>query len=302
MRSASDAHEAHRRVIRAIQRLSNLLKCGWLATRNRFSSQTVLGECDVDVALTTFGRRTAKVFLALESIGRGTARPRSLTLWLDDSYRGASLPHSIRRLQRRGLSVRFCHDWKSYKKFYPHVQSHESFVRPLATADDDVVYPPTWLHGLWAARARVEAPTMISYRAHVMALDSNAFTPYRTWAPCQTTTPSVAHFSTGVSGALLPVELLSALKSGGTGFLTTCPNADDVWLHFHALKQGIPVAQVSAASQLFTQIPRSQRVSLMSSNVLRDENDSQIVDTYSLREIVAVREAVANASGRREPS
>src|SRR5690349_76858 len=51
------------------------------------------------VTLTTHGERVRNVWLAIESVGRGSRRPGRIILWLDGRAR---LPWRLRRQRRRG--------------------------------------------------------------------------------------------------------------------------------------------------------------------------------------------------------
>jgi hypothetical protein len=112
--------------------------------------------------------------------------------------------------------------------------------RPLATADDDVLYPRGWLAGLIAVYRPDE---VAAYRAQVM---SNG--PYLSWLPCTTTVPSSNLLATGVSGVLYPPAVLEALRQRGDEFMNVCPRADDFWLHYASVASGVLIRQVSEST------------------------------------------------------
>jgi len=236
-----------------------------LKATNLFSKRSILGAGDVDVSLTTFGDRTFDVWKTVETIGSGTLKPRMIFLWHEDEMVVQNPPRTLRRLVKRGLTLRHCENFGPHKKYFPYV-TEEIIERPLVTADDDVLYPATWLDGLMAARGPVNE--VLAYRARVMT-DG----PYEAWPMCSNNWPSANFFATGVSGVLYPPAVLLSLRERGAEFMYSCPKADDFWLHYAAVASGIETRQVSKMpATWWPLLPR--RVGLEHSNVLRGGNDA----------------------------
>ena len=209
-----------------------------LWARNHASTQPVVGRADVNVSLTSYGKRISTVWKTIETIGMGTIRPHRLILWLDDAATVANPPASLQRLQVRGLEIRHCPDYGPHKKYFPYVNEilPEEPTRTLVTADDDVYYPTEWLAELLAAHRPGE---VTAFRARVRSDGA-----YRSWPMCTTTEPSEKVFATGVSGVAYCPRLLHTLRARGDEFTTVCPRADDYWLHYAAVATGIPIRQV----------------------------------------------------------
>jgi hypothetical protein len=228
--------------------------------------------------------RIKAVYLTIESIGRGHRRPSRIILWLDEKPCFENPPASLRRLVRRGLEIKFCENWGPHKKYYPYVQSEDSFSEPLVTADDDVYYPCDWLSGL--IESFTSRPHAVHcYRAYTIRVSASGIAPYLTWKMCKTTKPSLCHFATGVSGILYPNSFLKNLKQANSNFLTCCPRADDIWLHVQALRANFPVCQVHPKAIHFLLIPKTQKTALTKVNTLAGENDRQIGATYSCDDV-----------------
>ena len=137
---------------------------------NRFGNKPVTKPGGPAVSLTTYGRRSEKVYYAIESIAIGTIRPSRLILWIDDEALLKNLPTTIRRLQKRGLEVKSCRNYGPHTKYYPYLESKEAFDTPLVTADDDVLYPRYWLKKL--IEANQEYPNAVNcFWAHVVAMN-----------------------------------------------------------------------------------------------------------------------------------
>ena len=207
----------------------------WLKAANLYSQRPIIGDSDVDVSLTTYGDRTSRVWRTIETIGSGKVRPRRLMLWHEDEEVVRNPPPPLRRLLRRGLTLKHCVDYGPHKKYFPYLLEGD-LDRPLVTADDDVLYPRGWLAGLLSMHRPDE---VIGYRVRVMN-DG----PYTAWPLCTDTHPSFNAMATGVSGVLHPPKVLYALRQRGDEFMQVCPFADDFWLHYAAVASGIPTRQV----------------------------------------------------------
>lgn len=250
-----------------------------LAWRNRTARDSLIAPDGPVVSLTSYGRRIATAFYTIESIGRGTLKPSRLVLWLSHADIAQGIPASLRRLQKRGLTIQACHDWGPHKKYYPEIANVRS-EGPLVTADDDVLYPVWWLEQLVASWKR--EPSMIHcYRARrIRCAPDGQLLPYRSWRGCRSTDPSHLNFSVGGSGVLYPPHMREALRERGTAFEVCCPHADDVWLNATALRSGTLVRQVMDTPMRFDDLPGARSGGLARVNVKGGGNDRQIASTY----------------------
>lgn len=262
-----------------------------LKLNNFLSHRRVVEAGGPVVSLTTFGARLDKVHITIESIGAGIQRPSRLILWLEDDQFERP-PATIIRLKARGLEVRRSENYGPHKKYFPYVRGESSFDRPLATADDDVLYPRWWLGGLMDANR--STPSQIHcYRAHRIGLTASTLNPYGTWERGGYGIASIANFATGVSGVIYPPGFLAILKASGDRFLDVCPKADDVWLHKNAVEHDYAVSQVGTEGIHFNVVPGTQAQALMHDNVTAGANDAQIAATYSGNDLQKLAEAIA---------
>ena len=75
---------------------------------------------EIIISLTTYSLRIHNVYIALESLLNQTIKPNRIILWLaEEEFNEANLPISVLRLKERGVEIRFCEDYKSYKKLIP---------------------------------------------------------------------------------------------------------------------------------------------------------------------------------------
>jgi len=282
----------YRRGRKAAKRASSYLGLWILRVRNRFSSASALGDAPVMVSLTSYGTRIGSVAYAIESIAAGTTRPRRLVLWLDDPARFAARPAALLRLERRGVEVRLTENRGPHTKYFPSLPLALADGLPLVTADDDILYPPLWLAGLVAAG--VEHPDVVNcYRASLIALRDGSVAPYATWPRCADTKVSAAHFATGVSGVRYPVSMLEELARRGDEFVQRCAKADDIWLHWVALRAGVGVRQVRPRARHFPYLPGTQEETLVSGNIGQGANDRYVAGLYEAEDVARLAAAGA---------
>ncbi|GHV06139.1 hypothetical protein AGMMS50229_10410 [Campylobacterota bacterium] len=232
------------------------------------------------VSMTTFGQRTAKAHLTIESIANGSVLPKRMILWIDEQKTLEDLPIELERLKKRGLEILPCENLGSFKKFFPLTELDIS--SSWVTADDDVFYPKEWLAML--VNACKAKKTIYALRVQRITLNDGKIAPHNSWNFTDIDEPSVLNFATGVNGVIYPSEFLHILCLAGRGFLNCCPKADDVWLHKQAIANGYKIAPIGRAKTFFG-INGSQATALHRFNVKENGNDPQIAATYSNEDI-----------------
>jgi hypothetical protein len=285
-RIARRAADCLRHPVRTFHSLRLRADIARLELRNRFShSPVATGKPGAVVSLTTYGKRVSVAHLAIESIARGSVVPSRLILWLDDTALFANPPQPLRRLQQRGLEIRLCKNYGPHKKYYCYVESEQDFTDPLVTADDDVIYPRSWLAGL--VDAYQQFPQYVNcYRARVMTLRDGVIASYRDWPLCDSTKPDFKTMATGVSGVIYPGAVLKELKRAGLGFESRCSRNDDLWLHVHAVRSGFRIRQIQPDAIHFPIIPGTHETALYVENYAQgDGNDRQIALVYETRDL-----------------
>lgn len=291
-----------RRVVQALlRRKRQVEKYFYLsvyARANRRSRQPIVNPGGPVVSLTTYGERTQRVYLAIESIGRGRLLPSRMILWLDDADVAAHPPVELERLQSRGLEIKVCPNYGPHKKYYPYVESQNDFNVPLVTADDDIFYPRRWLQGLY--EAYLNFPDYVHcFRARHMHVTDDGIAPYASWEILRDTRPSYLNLATGCAGIIYPEPLLRKIKQQGTAFRTACPRADDLWLHAQALRAGYRVHQIVKREFPLCEIPGTQASALYRKN-FDDGNDRQIQTTYSAQDLELLQQEAMREHGSRE--
>ena len=194
------------------------------ATTNNVQSPKII------ISLTSYGRRVQTVYYTITSLLRQTMKPDMVILWLDyDNWNEANLPKSLKNLQSRGLTVKFCKDLKSYKKLIPALEQYPNSL--IVTCDDDIYYRNNMLERL--VNAYHQDPTKIyAHRAHLISFTEGNMDSYNNWLEEISDKQGASVFPTSGGGTLYKKDLLYEDMCNEDLFLKLSPKADDVWNYF----------------------------------------------------------------------
>ena len=198
---------------------------------------TNAGNPKLVVSLTSFPPRVDDLFFTIYSLLIQSYKPDLLVLWLADSQfprREKDLPTRLLKLRQYGLTIKWCHDIRSYKKLIPALKEYPEAV--IVTADDDIYYPQNWL-SLLVDSYKKEPSNIHCQRAHRIVLNSDGtISPYINWINCiSSAEASFLNFPTGGGGTLYPPKSLFEDVSNEELFMKLCPTADDIWFWAMAL-------------------------------------------------------------------
>lgn len=244
-------------------------------------------EQKIIVSLTSFPARINTVWLTIESLMRQTLKPDVIILWLgEDQFTGIdSLPKSLKKQQKRGLTIEFCEDIKPHKKYYYAFQKFRDDL--IITVDDDIFYPNWMIEGLMELHEGF--PTSICCnRAHLITFNEDGEpNSYDDWLsnPKQINGPTKALLPTGVGGVLYPPNSVDAEVFNKENIKNLCLFADDIWLKVMSLKKGTSVVKTENFPSRLFYVASTQKVALWKENVKKGKNDIQlnnIKDYYNL--------------------
>lgn len=216
------------------------------------------------VSLTSFPQRFDVLPLTLKSLLRQTIKPDMVMLWIaHDDFE--QLPDTVLELRSQGLKIRQTENFKSYKKLIPALREIPNAY--IATADDDLYYPPNWLEGL--VNTAVGYPgRVIANRAHRISYQSDGqMESYEHWKKnISGSLEGPEIFATGNAGVLYPPGSLHPDVLRSDFFMSLCPNADDLWFYWMARRQGSIVRHIGGRWRLI-EWPDSQEKNLRSINL-----------------------------------
>lgn len=194
------------------------------------------------VSLTSFPKRINTLWITIETIMRQTILADEIILWLayEQFPNGLDdLPKSLLNYQKRGLTIRFCDDLRSHKKYYYTMQEYPDDI--IILVDDDMFYPSDTVSKLLKMHKK--------YPNDICVMSSQVITNSLYELPSQWRNPKLderfesskrIQIFTG-SGSLYVPNCLNKDAFDKELIKTLCPYADDLWLTFMAYKKGTSI-------------------------------------------------------------
>lgn len=213
------------------------------------------------VSLASWEKRLGKAYLGIESLLRQSIKPDYIFLWLSENIE--SIPESLQRTRFRGVDIFLRRDIGPYKKEIYVLREHPNAL--LVTADDDILYPRTWLEKLY--KAYLNEPNIIHcYNGNMMQFDDlGNLAPYRQWPNGKGESSFRLCPFTGC-GVIYPLNSLHPDVVDENLFLKLCPSNDDLWMKFMSLIAFTGTKMVEPVAKNLYSIVGSQDVSLYKSN------------------------------------
>ena len=226
-------------------------------------------------SLTSYPARFGTLHLTLGCLLDQTVRPDRVVLWLAHGDASA-LPDAVRALERRGLEIRECDDFRSHKKLVPSVVAFPSAY--IVTADDDLYYPPDWLETLVSA-VDPESRTIACHRViRPHRLPNGELAPFNDWEwdvqDERSRSASDDILLESGAGALFPPGSLDPIIIDSATFMRLSPTSDDLWFNVCARKAGSRLKKVGGSLALINW-PGSQQSALWESN--RDGGNDDMI-------------------------
>ena len=230
------------------------------------------------VSLTSYPARIKTVHQVIDTLLSQTKKADEVVLWLADSQfpnKEKDLPFELLDLTKKGLTISWCEDIKSYKKLIPALKKYPDSI--IVTADDDNIYEKDWLKKLH--ESYLKNPQVIHcHRASLMTFRNCKLRPYREWKVCVPATrkPSFLNFLTGVGGVLYPPNVFYKDVADKELFMNLSPHGDDIWFWAMAVLNGkkIKIADDYAFRQNL--VDGTQESALWRKNNTGGRNDEQL--------------------------
>jgi hypothetical protein len=181
------------------------------------------------VSLTTYPARAGSVWITIASLLQQTMPPYKVILWLaEEQFKDRRIAKNLKRMQKRGLDIRYCEDLKSHKKYYYAMQEYPDYY--ILTADDDIFYPEDHIEKLWKGHEKYQ-DTIICHWSHRVGINSQKdFYPYNDWIDNAEEEPSYATLAVGCNGILYPPGSLPRETFRKQTIMEAAFYTDDLWL------------------------------------------------------------------------
>mgnify|MGYP003290044106 CR=1 FL=1 len=247
------------------------------------------------VSLTTYGERIYSVHRTIESLMQQTMKAARIILWLsEDEYDDQNLPIVLKKMQERGLEIKYCPDYKSYKKLIPTLQLDKESI--IITVDDDMIYPAYMIENMYRTHSKYPDSIVFNYGCELAVDSEHKILPYDTWCDRgDFSTPSLMYMGIGVGGILYPPKALHSDVVCVEEFQNLAPKADDLWFKIMAYRLGTKYVQTCFGKKILSSedflseyitIEDEQKERLGTENVINKANDYQmkaLIERYSIK-------------------
>ncbi len=246
----------------------------------------------ITLSLTTYGKRIYSVDKTIKSLIKQTYQANLIILWLDeDEFSISDLPEALTRLQSKLFVIRFCPNYKSYKKLIPTLELVSKGV--VITFDDDIVYSKNIVEDLFTTY-QDNPDSVICARARIISKNQKGLIDsYEQWHFVRNHSLISANYCLlplGYGGVLYPVEKLISEISNVRSFTFLAPSADDLWFKCMSLLSGLPVVVLPAkSSRHFSIIEGTQENALYLTHNVDNQNGRQLNAIIAAYKELAVR-------------
>lgn len=227
------------------------------------------------ISLTTFPKRIDTVWITVETLLRQSMKPDEIILWLaKEQFVGMqSLPSQLLEQQKRGLTIRFCDDLRSHKKYYYVMQEYSEDL--IILVDDDTFYTKDMVKKLY--QMHKHSPKDIVCMTPAMIYPDLTSPPSK-WRKVDADEKIEHSFAaqpyTG-QGTLYPPNSISPKAFQKDVIMKICPYADDLWLKFMSLVSNTPVTAIYKFRSIPVTIYETGRSGLWYINAQEGQNDRQ---------------------------
>lgn len=253
-------------------------------------------ETKIIISFTSYPERMQEVVYVACSMLRQTMKPDEVILNLsieEFPNREDDLQEELLNLRQFGLSIKWCHNIKSYKKLIPTLERYRNDI--IITVDDDVYYPENLVEDLYNGYL-ANKHAVICRRARHIGCKGQQILPYTEWEILTGgLSPSVRYLQTGVGGVLYPQNSFDEDVLREDIFMKLCPTADDIWFWAMAVLANKKIAVVSM-KDLYYINPKEQEGTrtLTHQNVEMGQNDvafASVIQAYPRIEEILLKES-----------
>lgn len=233
----------------------------------------------VIVSLTSFPARIDRAYYAIKSLMLQSYKADKIILWLAESqFPNRQIPQKLQMLTEHGLTVRWCDDLRSHKKYFYALQEQKN-NELVITYDDDIIYENDSIEKL--IKVHEQYPDcIVCNRAHEIMLDERGeFLPYEKWkihSSVGVSKPSLYLMPSTGNGCLYPYGCMPPITFDWDKIRENALTVDDVWMRFCSLSNKIEVIKTKETIAILCVVWGSQRKRLTKKNDIGGENQKAI--------------------------
>lgn len=233
----------------------------------------------VTLSLTTYPGRIKQVFYAIKSLMIQSYKADKIILWLAESqFPNKKLPQNIYDLEKKGLTIRWCDDLRSHKKYFYALQEQKT-NELIITFDDDIIYEYNAIEKLITYHQKFPN-TIICNRACEITINNNGeIMPYLKWnynnnyGTCE---PVNRLLISSGAGCLFPYNIMPKETFYWNIIIDNALSADDIWLSFCCLFNNIKIIKTQKIIATLVNVYGSQKDCLTKINDIQGENQNVI--------------------------
>lgn len=237
-------------------------------------TQRFNNKCGIDsnadgiISLTTFPERVDKIWIVISSLLNQTKKPKAIFLWLaEEQFEGKQLPKSLTRLCKRGLTIKYCDDIRSHKKYYYTMKENPQDI--VITVDDDMFYPENFLEIMFNCHQKYPKAVVCMLSNKIRISDNGEFAEYSEWKRFSDDKPNYLLLPIGCNGVLYPAGSLHSDVFDKDEFRKHAMYTDDLWLKCMAVRNKTRAVNASIMTSLdFFDIVSSQKFGLWKTNTM----------------------------------
>ena len=192
------------------------------------------------ISLTSFPERINYVYRTISSLLDQTLKPDMVILWLaEDQFpnKEKSLPDNLLKLIKFGLTIKWCKDFKSYKKLVPALMEYPEDI--IITSDDDFYFERNMVELLYTSFKKY--PQYINCHRCTKIFYKNGKIKAKGGGKKYYKYPTFANKLCGGAGCIYPPHSLYKDAVDESLFKTLCPTNDDIWFWLMAVLKGTKV-------------------------------------------------------------
>lgn len=238
------------------------------------------------VSLTSFPVRINHAHIAVETLMRQSFKPDGIVLWLAESqFPEKKLPDRLTQLESRGLTIRWCDDLRSHKKYFYAFQEYPE--SNIILADDDLFYPSDTVKKL-ARLHRKHPKDIVCVSAQI--IEPTLDTLPSVWPAPKLKKRYISGFHiqafTG-AGSLFPAGWYTDELFNKEAIMSMAETADDLWLKAMSIIAGIKTTMAYPARGFPVEIAIEHNQTLFQENGFHGGNANDrvwqaLVNKYGL--------------------
>lgn len=231
-------------------------------------------KADIIISLTSFPARIDTVWITIQTLLNQTVKPKKVILWLAEEQfinKEKGLPQKLLKQKEYGLTIRFCDDLRSHKKYFYAMQQYPECA--IITVDDDIFYPETLVEELQNLSKKYPDTVCCTW-AHEITLENDGIAAYRKWKyGVKGYEPSRKIIPIGCGGVLYPASILPMETFEKETIKKICLNSDDLWLKCMSAIIDVPAVRIRKEPLIYYSLITTKSSGLYVTNIGQDRND-----------------------------